>query len=336
MPSLLIYGASGYTGRLASLHAKRLGLDFIIAGHTNGTHTEAFALQLNVAFRLFDVTNPKGIDAALGGAAVLLNCAGPFMNTAKPLMSACIRNGVHYLDISAELNSYQLAEDNDQIAKEANVMLLPGCGGSVAMLGCLVGKVTEKVKTPIAIDVALSVAGSMSRGSIISASGSMSTEILERRNNEVAKREDVGMINLDFGNGKGSVANYPVTLPDIITIWKATGVRNIRTYVHLDGDAFPASEQSSIIRSDGPTEKEREASPYHAAVAVTAEDGTTTHAVLHTVNGYTFTGLASAEAAGKVLAGVAKPGFQTPALLFGNDFIQTIGKSEIMILQDSY
>ncbi|SRR5690242_12584833 len=74
-------------------------------------------------------------------------------------MSTCIQNGVHYLDISAELNSYQLAEANDQIAKDANVMLLPGCGGSVAMLGCLLGKVIEKVKTPIAIDVALSVAG---------------------------------------------------------------------------------------------------------------------------------------------------------------------------------
>ncbi len=34
MPTLLIYGAADYTERLASLHAERFGLDFIIAGRT--------------------------------------------------------------------------------------------------------------------------------------------------------------------------------------------------------------------------------------------------------------------------------------------------------------
>lgn len=93
----------------------------------------------------------------------------------------------------------------------------------------------------------------MLRGSTIYASGSLSTEVLEHRNNEVAKREASEMINLDFGNGKGSAANHPVTLPDIMSTWRTTGVHNIRTEVHLDGDTFPASDQSSITRSDGPS-----------------------------------------------------------------------------------
>jgi short subunit dehydrogenase-like uncharacterized protein len=53
------------------------------------------------------------------------------------LITACIRNQVHYLDVAAELDSYKLAEKHDAQAKAANVMLLPGCRGSVAMLGCL-------------------------------------------------------------------------------------------------------------------------------------------------------------------------------------------------------
>lgn len=52
-------------------------------------------------------------------------------------MQAAIRNGVHYLDIAAELEVYRLAQSLDAQAVAAGVMLLPGGGGSVAMLDCL-------------------------------------------------------------------------------------------------------------------------------------------------------------------------------------------------------
>jgi short subunit dehydrogenase-like uncharacterized protein len=327
MLPLLIYGSSGYTGRIASHHVKSLGLEFIVAGRAGSTKVKDLALELSVQYRLFDVTEPAHIDTAFEGISVLLNCAGPFVLTAEPLMAACIRKGVHYLDIAAELDSYKLAEKNDREAREANIMLLPGCGGSVVMLGCLAGKVIEQVKNPASIDISLCISGPMSRGSAISASKNMSAESLQRVNGELVKRETTDIIQLDFDNGQGSVPNYSITLPDIITIWKSTKVRNIRTFVHVAGDAFPTEDLASL--PDGPTKEQREAAPYHAAVKVTAQDGTATHAVLHTVNGYTFTGLASAEAAHKVLAGIFKPGFHTPAVVFGNDFVQTIGKSQV-------
>ncbi|KAH6649054.1 hypothetical protein BKA67DRAFT_594348 [Truncatella angustata] len=314
MPTLLIYGASGYTGRLASHHAKSLGIDFIVAGRAESTEMMHFASELDVRYRVFDLSDPESIKIGLRGISVLLNCAGPFMRTAAPLIAACIQNVVHYLDISAELDSYKVAQKNGHEAKEANVMLMPGCGGSVVMLGCLAGKVVERVKNPSRIDLSLYVAGSMSRGSAISASENMAAECFQRLNGQLVKHDTTSIIELDFDNGQGTVANHPVTLPDLITVWKSTKVRNIRTFVHA---------------ADGPTEEQREATPYHAAVSVTAESGTVSHAVLHTVNGYTFTGLASAEIAGKVLAGIVQPGFQTPTLVFGNDFVQTIGKSRI-------
>jgi short subunit dehydrogenase-like uncharacterized protein len=62
-----------------------------------------------------------------------------------------------------------------------------------------------------------------------------------------------------------------------------------------------------------PTLDQREANRYRAAVEVTAEDGTVVRSILDTVNGYTFTAIAAAEAALRVLKGEARPGFQTPA-----------------------
>ncbi|KAF7554055.1 hypothetical protein G7Z17_g3153 [Cylindrodendrum hubeiense] len=325
----MIYGANGYTGRMASLYAKSLGIDLIVAGRTDDKINN-FASSLNLPCRVFDVTFSHLVDSALNGVSVLLNCAGPFIRTAEPLMEACIRNKVHYLDTAAELDTYRLAEKLDQKSKEANVMLMPGCGGSVAMLGCLAGHVVERVQNASRIDVALHVAGPMSRGSAISAAENMTTECLQRVDGELVEQDATNTSLFDFQDGNGYVTSHPITLPDLITIWKATKVANIRVFVHASETAFPTQALDTL--PDGPTSEERDAHPYHAAVSVTASDGVTSNAVLHTVNGYTFTSMASAEAAKRVLAGEAQGGFQTPAFIFGNDFIKSIAGSNIIDL----
>lgn len=95
----MIYGASGYTGRLACEYAKSPMLDFIIAGRSADTIAH-LASALQVPHRAFNLEYPDAIDIALAGIKVLLNCAGPFARTAEPLMDGCIRNGIHQLDIS--------------------------------------------------------------------------------------------------------------------------------------------------------------------------------------------------------------------------------------------
>ena len=57
-----------------------------------------------------DLHDNEATDAALSDITVVLNCAGPFMRTATPLMEAAIRTHTHYLDVAAELDSYHLAE----------------------------------------------------------------------------------------------------------------------------------------------------------------------------------------------------------------------------------
>ena len=52
--------------------------------------------------------------------------------------------------------------------------------------------------------------------------------------------------------------------------------------------------------------------------------------VLDTVNGYTFTPMATVKAAQRVLEGEARPGFQTPAGLFGEDFVLSIADTTIV------
>ncbi|BCS28605.1 saccharopine dehydrogenase family protein [Aspergillus puulaauensis] len=328
MAPLIIYGATGYTGRLASENAKGLNLDFSIAGRTN-QKLRMLASSLDVPYSVFDVNSPGPIDSALRDASVLLNCAGPFMRTAKPLMEACIRNNVHYLDISAELESYQQVYSLDEDAKNAQVMLLPGCGGSVAMLGCLAAHAVEAIQSPITIDIALHVAGTMSRGSAISAAENITGECLQVVNSTFAPKDAGETREFNFDDGTGYVTPFPVTLPDLLTLQLSANAPNIRTYVHASGASFPTGDLQSLRL--GPTEAEREASPYSAAVTVTSEDDIPRTAVLHTVNGYTFTAMASVQAARRVLDHqvMLKVGFQTPVQVFGKRFIHSVPGSEI-------
>jgi hypothetical protein len=148
-----------------------------------------------------------------------------------------------------------------------------------------------------------------------------------RENSE--PRNPLNVRKFDFGNGP--VDCVPVTLPDLVTLWRATHVPNIQTYVHVSGDAFPSGDLSTL--PDGPTEAQRDAHRYQASVVVTGEDGTTAYSLLDTVNGYTFTPMAAAEAARRVLAGEAKSGLQVPASHFGEGFAETIADTRITNFQ---
>jgi short subunit dehydrogenase-like uncharacterized protein len=323
----MIYGAAGYTGRMASTNAKAAGVDFLIAGRQQDEERfVAVAAELGVGYRLFQVDDAAGAEAALAGVTVLLNCAGPFMRTAEPLMRACLAAGVHYLDIAAEMDSYRLAEKLDGDAKAAGVMLLPGSGGSVAMLGSLAGHAAKRVESPRSLSIALHVAGGFSRGSAISASENLTTETLHRVDGELVSRAPEEVRDFDFG--RGPATSFPVTLPDLITIHRTTGIPNIETFVHVTEGAFPEGDLAAM--PDGPTIEQREANRYHAAVEVTGADGAVARSVMDSVNGYTFTTLAAAEAARRVVNGEARPGFQTPAGLFGDGFAETIADTTIV------
>ncbi|MCX8996049.1 saccharopine dehydrogenase NADP-binding domain-containing protein [Rhizobiaceae bacterium BDR2-2] len=326
MNTLMIYGAAGYTGGMSAEHAASAGLNLVLAGREQDrVRLEALAGRLGAGVRLFSINDPDAIAASLEGVSVLLNAAGPFANTAEPLMSAAIRAGVHYLDFSAELDTYREALALDARARAAGVMLLPGSGGSVAMLGSLAGHVVARIKNPRKISIALHVAGAMSRGSATSASQNLVTETLHLVAGELVTRSPEEVRDFDFGSGPQS--SFPATLPDLVTIHQATGVRDIETFVHVTAGAFPTGDVKDLPA--GPSFEEREANRYHAAVEVTDADGTVTRSVLDTVNGYTFTSMAAAEAARRVLGGEVRPGFQTPAGLLGYDFAETIANTRI-------
>src|SRR5688572_5983525 len=98
--SFLLYGATGYTGRLLARAAKARGLCPILGGR-NELRLSEMATSLGLEYRVAHLE--EGLEQALRGLPLVLHAAGPFAATSRLMVEACLRAGVHYLDLSGEV-----------------------------------------------------------------------------------------------------------------------------------------------------------------------------------------------------------------------------------------
>lgn len=125
-PTILVFGAYGHTGRFIVSELQRRGLVPILSGRDSGKlHTFA-AAHPELEIRVASLDNPALLDEAISGAAAIVNCAGPHLDTATPLIEAAIRARIHYLDVTAEQAAVRAAfERFADFAQEAGIVIAP-------------------------------------------------------------------------------------------------------------------------------------------------------------------------------------------------------------------
>jgi len=335
---VLIYGASGYTGRLLAARAKACGLPTILAGRS-AERLEPLAQSLDLPWRAVTLNDPLALDAALRDVAAIVNTAGPFETTARPLVGACLRTGTHYLDVTGEIPVLQQLHAYDAASTQAGVMIMPGTGFVVAAADCLAAHVARLMPDAHYLRLGFSRGDSISRGSFTSMLGMIGDAVPIRRNGTL-QTIPVGRLQRHFDYGNGPSMSMAVPWPDVFTAYHTTGIPNIEAYLEADLIARSTYQALSLVAEplrlppvqamlnvmarawpDGPSEARRAATP--KIVVAEAEDAyrRTVSARLYTPNVYTFTYYAVIAIADRVLAGQVTPGFQTPAGVYGPDFI---------------
>jgi hypothetical protein len=79
--------------------------------------------------RVATTSDPASLDHAISGAAAVINCAGPFVDTAAPLVEAALRSGIHYLDVAAEQPAVlALFERFAEAARNVGLVVAPAMG----------------------------------------------------------------------------------------------------------------------------------------------------------------------------------------------------------------
>ena len=118
-----VYGAGGHTARFVLAELQRRGMPAIAVGRSGAT------LPAGVPARVAAIDDAPALDAAFAGCAVVINCAGPFLDTALPVAEAAIRAGASYIDVTAEqAGAMAVFERLDAPARAAGVAVIPAAG----------------------------------------------------------------------------------------------------------------------------------------------------------------------------------------------------------------
>ncbi len=333
--TFLIYGATGYTGRLCAEHAVERGLHPTLAGR-NPDSVRSLADKLGLEWRVFGLSPTR---AELSDVKAVLHAAGPFSATAAPMASACIEAGVHYCDITGEIDVFEALAGWNSRARDAGVMLLPGAGFDVVPSDCLSAHVASRL--PGAARLRLSVGGlsKASRGTMKTMLEGIGTGVRVRRGGRIVQGDPMLRQTADFGAGPHPTIGVP--WGDVSTAWHSTGIADVEVFFEATRQmevaaALPVSirrlmSQGPVLRflqgrvdrhlPPGPSAEDRASG--RAAVLAEAWDTSGQHAssLLATPEPYRLTARTAVEVARLAAGGGAAPGYQTPSTAYGGDFI---------------
>ena len=339
MSNFLIYGSYGYTGQLIVDQALKNGFRPILAGR-NEKALRVQAQIYNLECRVFSLAESEKLDSALLEVDAVLHCAGPFVHTYGQMVEACLRTQRHYVDISGEIPEFEVLAAMDTLAKEAGIMLLPGGGFDVVPSDCLAAHLKQRL--PAATHLRLFVRGvgaGVSRGTAKSAVENIHRQGTIRRDKRLVQVPPAWNVReQDFGRGYTKVVS--VGWGDVSTAYYSTGIPNIETYfafpenvinlmrsLRVVGPLFYNRPAKSILKSlvnrfvKGPEEDKRRRASATFIGEATNQSGGRAVTKLTTPEGYTCTALTTVEIMKRILNGDFKPGFQTPSMAYGADFI---------------
>ncbi|MFT7606348.1 MAG: short subunit dehydrogenase-like uncharacterized protein, partial [Saprospiraceae bacterium] len=332
---MLLYGATGYTGKIILAYAERYGLKPVIAGRS-ADKLRLLAKKYKVDYLAFDLSDHQNIVNHLQGFQAVLHCAGPFSQTAKPMVKACLESGVHYLDITGEIEVFEWIKTQHQQAVQSNICLIPGVGFDVVPTDCVAGFLHQKMPDASHLTLAFAqIGGQVSHGT--------ATTMVENLGNQGAIREDGKIKAVPLGH-KGEVFKFGdqslfmMTIPwgDISTAYSTTGIPNIEVYTRAPKSAyrmmkfqgtfnwiFRQSFVKGMIQKNidkkitGPNAAQRAKGKSLVLGIVQNEKGEQLKAFLKGPEGYDFTAHSALLAIKKMAQENYAPGYYTPASIFG-------------------
>jgi len=144
---VVVYGASGYTGRLVCEYLHEFNVPFIAAGRDKARIAEALETVPGIGtveHEIVEVEHAVGpLSELFDGARVVCNMVGPFAQYGAAVVEACLATGTHYVDTTGEQDWLIGAEAayGERMAA-AGLLLAPGLAqmyttGEIAAQLCL-------------------------------------------------------------------------------------------------------------------------------------------------------------------------------------------------------
>ncbi len=322
-------------------------MDIVLAGR-NPVTVAALAESTGLPYVVCGLDDPAALDRALIGVSVVLHCAGPFVDTAPPMVAACISNRIHYLDITGEIDVFESCARLTVEAEMAGSMLMPGVGFDVVPTDCLAKRLKTAMPDAQSLELVIkNSGGGVSHGTASTMVKNLGEGSRIRKNGKiVAVPMATPLIEVDFGKGPITAAGMP--WGDVSTAYYTTGIPNITVAFALPPKTLSNLRKSRYINfllrmnwvknliqkkidngPAGPSEEARAKSGTQIWGRVRNAKGKEKTMSIETINGYSLTVLTGLCIAEKVQKGDFKAGFQTPAGLFGSDILDESVKATV-------
>jgi short subunit dehydrogenase-like uncharacterized protein len=336
----MIYGANGYTGRLAARVATDRRLRPILGGR-HAAKIQPLADDLGCESRVFDLHDSAVVATNLQGVAAVLHCAGPFSATSRPMLDACRRAGTHYLDITGEIAVFEDIHSRSQDIRDAGIIAIPGVGFDVVPTDCLAAMLKRELASATHLKLAFMARdGKLSPGTAKTMVEGLPEGGRIRENGRIVKVPPAYKIEtIPFTETLSAPA---VTIPwgDVATAYYSTGIPNIEVFLGAPGEQIEKMKMPGVLRSllrlgpvqsfvksliarrvKGPSDEQRARDEMYVYGEAWDEAGHTVAMRLRTREGYTLTAESGVTAILKILEGRLAPGAYTPSMAFGAEYV---------------
>ncbi len=346
---IVIYGASGYTGRLIAAELAGRGAPLVLAGR-NGAKLEAVAAGLGadavVRTAAVPVDDPGGLRELIGPAAVVIGCAGPFTLHGTPVIEAAARTGTNYLDTTGEQPFIRDSFDRwGEPAAASGAALVSGFGFDYVPGDMLAALTADRLGHVDELTLAYNVEDlGTTRGTTLSALEMIKggdVEWRDRRYLPASRRAGRGRFGFPAPIGLQRVGRYPSG--EQITVPRHVEVDTVRTVIGLRGligaelgpAAAPLMTASGFAMAtplralaakvverlpEGPSESDREKARYTIVCEARTPAGTRT-GVLRGSDVYGITARIIAEGATRM----ADPGYDRSGALAPSQAFEPAG-----------
>jgi short subunit dehydrogenase-like uncharacterized protein len=341
--TIVLYGATGYTGRLVADELARRGLDHVLSGRDEGKLAR-LGLERNVLARAAPLDDDSALRGLLDGASAVINCAGPFTLAGDALVRAAIATRTHYVDSTGEQPFIRMVFDrHGRAAERAGVALVPALGFDYAPGDCLARLAAQGLEPLEELVLAYDVEGfGMSRGTLRSALEMMKGgDVIYRDERWQPAPKGISRAIFDFPEplGRRQVSRYPAG--EVITVPHHTRTRTVTALITNTTVAplpvlapllpFAMPGLALTLRTplrdllakavqvlpEGPPEEARRAARFTIAALARALDGSTRRAVLRGSDVYGTTAVTLAHGAQLLSApGYDRAGALAPAGAF--------------------
>jgi short subunit dehydrogenase-like uncharacterized protein len=221
-------------------------------------------------------------------------------------------------------------------------MLLPGVGFDVVPSDCLAAHLKRRLPTATALSLGFQAIGRFSRGTATTMVENLAKGGMIRRGGVLTGVPSAWRTRtIDFG--RGPVRAMTIPWGDVATAYRSTGIPDIEVYMaaalsqvavarllRLFGWAVGSRMVQNFLKRRikagpaGPTDEERARGESLLWGEATDIHGGRVASRIRGPEGYTLTASSAVAIVARVLKDETPPGFQTPSLAYGPDFVLTL------------